>query len=369
MKNLILLLIFISYHALAFNPLESRRFSNDSELNLGSRSVRIQDFDENIKPDNIKNVGTHPGQKIQILRLVKGQVTAVSQLQLSTSVNTKLGIRSGSTVTDSQGVIELSDCQQSETQWTGEFKQSRYSINSRRKVYQISFVVPCKTQSIILFNEDSPAGQVIAIHQVIQRAVTTLAAVSDFKFWNRLIAFQFPSDGDYYINDQVNITIGHHWDVVAHEMGHAIYDQANMGYFGGGQHKIDECYSSEMALSEGWASFFSAWIHVDLKDADAKFEFLVPRRAPIRFENVPQDVCGKSTNEWRVTSFLWDLIDLNNDGEISQAASSRLWNDMLNGHARSIKDVLLNLKQKNWQQDVLLQVWNLNFPAESISLR
>jgi hypothetical protein len=148
-------------------------------------------------------------------------------------------------------------------------------------------------------------------------------------------------------------------------MGHAIYDQALIGHFGGGSHKIDECYSSAMALSEGWASFFAGWTHVDLKDTDAKFEYLVPRRAPIRFENVPSDVCGKSTNEWRVTSFFWDLIDVNADGEISQVAAKKLWDDTLTARAPSVKAMAERLISRGWNKDQVIQVWKLNFPLEN----
>ncbi|MFP5501741.1 MAG: hypothetical protein ACLGIN_04575, partial [Candidatus Sericytochromatia bacterium] len=95
---------------------------------------------------------------------------------------------------------------------------------------------------------------------------------------------------------------------------------------GGGPHKIDECYSGGLAWSEGFASFFSAVISIRRDDPDAKFEYMVPRRKPIRIENVPDDVCEGYTNEWRVSSALWDLYDTNEDGTDRVALSFKtIW--------------------------------------------
>jgi hypothetical protein len=147
-------------------------------------------------------------------------------------------------------------------------------------------------------------------------------------------------------------------------MGHAIYDQAGIGGFGGGQHYIDRCYSEVLALSEGWASYFSAFVSADLRDVDAKFEYMVPRRAPIRFENIPADVCGSSTNEWRVNGFLWDLIDYHDDGETMSDAFVKLWNDTAGAHASSLVALKTRLIQKGWDADQLETIWKLNFPAK-----
>lgn len=364
------LLVLSSLFALTFNasyaypPLSQNRSSDDRLLSRGVQ--RAPQFSEALAPDAIQNNGSHPGAFIQFVRLVKNQPTPISGLRIKTAVVTRGGsIRALEFITDAYGRIEMPTCEQGGLRLQTQFAESRYSIASGRRVYTLQADVPCKARSIIVFKEDSPVGQVIGIHQVIQRALAALAQVSDFAFWDRPIRFKFPSDGDYYMNDQVNLTLGHQWDVVGHEMGHAIYDQAQVGYFGGGQHKIDECYSATLALSEGWASYFSAWIHTDLKDVDAKFEYMVPRRAPIRFEHVPADVCGKSTNEWRVTSFFWDLIDLNSDGEISQVSAKKLWDDLLSARVSSVKAAADRLISRGWNREQIQQVWRLNFPAEA----
>jgi hypothetical protein len=131
---------------------------------------------------------------------------------------------------------------------------------------------------------------------------------------DRPISFIFPGDADYYDMISVHITKGFQWDVNTHEMGHAVYDRITSGGWGGGQHYIDRCYADSLALSEGWASYFSAVVNLSPKDADAHFEYMVPRRAPIQIENIPADVCRGTGSEWRVFGFLWDLYDQNSDG-------------------------------------------------------
>lgn len=350
------------YYQSTYPPIAPVRSSDDRGISRGPvRSLRVSEI---LSPDAIQNAGSHTGAAIQVVRMVKNQYTAVSGLRFETVMNTRVGVRRAEFITDINGVIETATCDQAMLILHVRFKEGRYGISTRNNYYSLKIQVPCKAKTVVIFKEDSLAGQVIAIHQTIQRAIYTLAQVSDLKFWSRPIDFNFPSDGDYYTNDQVNLTAGHHWDIVSHEMGHAIYDQAVIGQFGGGAHKIDECYSNAMAISEGWASFFAAWVHVDLRDKDAKFEYLVPRRAPIRFENVPSDVCPKSTNEWRVTSFFWDLIDANQDGEVSQTAAKKLWDDLLNARIGSVKTAADRLLSRGWNKDQILQVWKLNFPVD-----
>ncbi|NUM59726.1 MAG: hypothetical protein HUU56_13895 [Bdellovibrionaceae bacterium] len=364
-KKIFLPVILILSYSLgwaSFLPISPIRSSDDRDISRGPR--RVPNISESLAPDVYQNAGSHPGALFQLVRLVKNQPTPVSGLRITTVVNTRIGLRKIDLITDTNGLVELPSCESSNISFQTQFNETRYSISSRSKFYTLQFQIPCKAKTAVIFKEDSSAGQVIAIHQVIQRALITLAQVSDLKFWSRPIRFVFPADGDYYNNDQVSLTLGHQWDVVAHEMGHAIYDQAAIGEFGGGSHKIDQCYSYAMALSEGWASFFAGWTHIDLRDRDAKFEYLVPRRAPIRFENVPSDVCGKSTNEWRVTSFLWDLVDQNQDGEISQVATKKLWDDLLNARVGSIKEAADQLLKHGWNKDQMIQVWKLNFPQE-----
>ena len=46
----------------------------------------------------------------------------------------------------------------------------------------------------------------------------------------------------------------------------------------------------------------------------------------VRVENVPDDVCGGHTNEWRTGSALWDLYDTHDDGQDGVALPfSTIW--------------------------------------------
>ncbi|MEB3285280.1 MAG: hypothetical protein VKN33_08345 [Candidatus Sericytochromatia bacterium] len=160
-------------------------------------------------------------------------------------------------------------------------------------------------------------GKAALIHQIWNRALTAFEreAISTDAWWTRQITTRWPADGNYYSMGTVSLTDAEWWDVNGHEIGHAIFFNAFNSASGGGQHKIDECYGADLAWSEGFASFFSAVISIDRADSDAKFEYMVPRRKPIRIENVPADVCQGHTNEWRVSAALWDLYDTHQDGQ------------------------------------------------------
>ena len=140
--------------------------------------------------------------------------------------------------------------------------------------------------------------------------------MGDVAWWNQPLTVNWPGTADFFSPWawSLDVTNPIAWDVNLHELGHAVMAGAMNAEPASGQHKIDECYSQELAWSEGWASFLAAAVGLARDDADAKFEFLVPRRAPIRVENVPADVCRGISNEWRVTAGLWDLFDTNADG-------------------------------------------------------
>lgn len=237
---------------------------------------------------------------------------------------------------------------------------NKYFKIKNRDIFELQGKVICGKSNTWLFDASSSEGQVLAINNIAMKAVRTMAERGILSFWKKKITMKWPANGDYYSWNTVNITRGDYWDVVGHELGHAIYDQADIGSTDGGRHRIDECYSSALALSEGWASFFSAWLSIDLKDVDAKFEFLVKRRAPIRFENIPIDVCKGPTNEWRVTGFLWDIIDLAYDGENSEMSFTDFWKFTLDADFSNITKLAKSLRK---QVDPILVniIWENNF--------
>lgn len=162
----------------------------------------------------------------------------------------------------------------------------------------------------------STNGEAAWIHDVFLKSLALFEREQvPLDWWKRQISVNWPGQGNYYTNYSVTLTGAEQWDVNGHEIGHAIYHQALNARSEGGQHKIDECYSPTLALSEGFATFFSGAVHLAKDDPDAHFDkYLVPRRAPIRVENVPEDVCKGARNEWRVASAFWEIYDTHADG-------------------------------------------------------
>jgi hypothetical protein len=238
---------------------------------------------------------------------------------------------------------------------------SQYIDVKKSGTYRVQFTGECGSHHDLIFESESPEGQAVVIWEVANRAVSKFAQINRLDFWGGPLQISWPADGDYYSWGTVYLTRGDYWDVVGHEIGHAIYDRANIGVSGGGQHYIDQCYTDSLALSEGWASFFSAWVSVDTKDPNAQFEFMVPRRAPLGIETVPDDVCAGPTNEWRVYAFLWDIIDHNDDGEVSNLEFLRYWDLAYNQNTRSMAQKTTNLVRGGIDRDHLNKIWELNF--------
>jgi len=183
------------------------------------------------------------------------------------------------------------------------------------------------------FPQGQVAAEAIWIHNDLNRALDFWEASGVDLSWWTSIPVTYPGSGDYFSWDTVNLTKPFQWDVTLHEFGHAIFHYGSSATGAGGSHKIDECYSKGLAWSEGWASWHAAVVHEARDSEDAKFEFMVPRRAPIRVENVPADVCHGDANEWRVTAALWDVYDTHVDADDSCAVDfATMWGAMREGH-------------------------------------
>tara|TARA_R110002072_G_scaffold534_7_gene4160 strand:+ start:61424 stop:62422 length:999 start_codon:yes stop_codon:yes gene_type:complete len=241
-----------------------------------------------------------------------------------------------------------------------EAKDEKFVIKSR-KVYEIIFNGSCSKSYDLIFENESEVGELAIIWDIMREASRKFKELGIQESWNRKITVKWPSNGDYYQWGTVNITKGYQWDVVGHELGHAIYDMGNIGVFGGGAHRIDECYSHALALSEGWASFFAAWLKVNLQDEDAKFEYMVKRRAPIQFENIPSDVCEGEKNEWRVTGFLWDIIDYHDDQEQMNVTFKKMWEVTKGQNFKTTKKLAQHLIKNFVDRFDIEAVWLLNF--------
>ncbi len=258
-------------------------------------------------------------------------------------------------------VMPTEKCASGQTQKVKAALSNSYFQIEQSSVYEISADVQCGMITKLYFDAPSAEGQAVTIWQVASTAVKKFKEIDRLNFWNQQITFVWPSKGDYYTYDQVHITKGHHWDVVGHELGHAIYDQASIGSFDGGAHKIDECYTQTMALSEGWASYFAAWLIIALNDSDAKFEFIVPRRAPIRIEHIPADVCAGPLNEWRVIGWFWDLVDLHSDNENVNHQFLKVWDNTLNKYYSKTSDFAYDFMSNGFDQNDIRTTWKLNF--------
>lgn len=219
------------------------------------------------------------------------------------------------------------------------FDNPHWKITGKRNEYawqgpklQLTGDVDAGTVTVAGGTENAKAAW---IHEVYNRAMDTFEREDiPTHWWNRQLTTYWPADADYYAWGSVNLTGAEQWDVNGHEIGHALHDLGINGRMGGGQHKIDECYADSLAWSEGFATFVSGVLHLDPADPDAHFDkYLVPRRAPIQLENVPQDVCMGQQNEWRVAAGLWDLYDTHNDGSDRVAVPFKtIWTTLMKGN-------------------------------------
>ncbi len=326
--------------------------ADDSDLS-GGPSLHTEDVPLDLQADNVQFEAGGEGLNVVVYRVIKGQAVALEGLTFS--VGSEYGV-------ESDGWTTAVNCSVgSSVHGAAELATDRFAVTNGSENYKLIFDAQCGGTLSLFFNEDSPGGQALGIWQIAALAQRKLGESVDLSFWRNSISFEFPADADYYNWGTVHITRGDHWDVVGHELGHAIYDQANIGAFGGGQHYIDRCYSGALALSEGWASYFSSWLSVGLGDADAKFEYMVPRRAPIRIENVPEDVCVGPGSEWRVNAFFWDFIDLNDDGEQSAETFARVWHALLNSNSRDVGAVARKLVGAGFAEATVNTAWQLSF--------
>lgn len=181
------------------------------------------------------------------------------------------------------------------------------------------------------------------LHLNYLRAVDFLEREADAKWWDKQLLVRIPGQADYFEpwNFALELTNAEAWDVDLHELGHAVMNGAMRTAPAGGEHYIDRCYSPALAWSEGWATFFAAAVRLRRDDPDARMgEHMVPRRAPIRIENVPADVCQGAGSEWRVSAALWDLYDSHVDGGDSAALGFlKLWQGIRSGRTDGIAAV------------------------------
>jgi len=338
--------------------------TDDSDLSGGARFAPLElPMGSVLRPDSILSepIPSLSRAEILIQRQDHGGIQPIVGLPLSSSsFNQAL-------ISDASGAATWENCSAgANAKVQVQLRNTHLTVTESSAPYSFTFTVQCGTRTVVQAEEVSTFGQALSLWTRVESARQKLQQTVGLDFWSRNLNFIWPSSGDYYSFGTVNITRGDHWDVVLHEMGHAIYDMGKIGAFGGGSHKIDECYSPALALSEGWASYFAGWAAINLDHPDAAFEYLVPRRAPIQIENVPADVCKGPTNEWRVTAFLWDLIDTHDDGESFDTGFETLWNALRNTRSASAGVAVQKLRSSGVSEQVLRSIWEQNFLTSAL---
>ncbi|MGE0614750.1 MAG: hypothetical protein AB7P04_03845 [Bacteriovoracia bacterium] len=300
---------------------------------------------------------TNSNLRVQIVREDHGKTRGVIGLPIRVYTNDpKKPAKIVST--DAEGHADFGAC----SAWSGEIRVSalmentKFSVGTGFQSYQIDAKARCGR---ITFQqgETTDVGQALAIWEIAQRAMTKLEATVGLDFWKRPIGFAWPQDFDFYDGYQVHLRYGHHWDVATHEMAHAIYDQAAIGEMPNYKHYIDRCHDETIAMAEGWAHFFAAWVNLDVSAADPVLEHYSPRRGPIHFETVPRDVCKGPSNEWRVLAYLWDIHDANADGETLNESFARTFKSIQGKDLQSIRDAIRWFKEAEIDEKALDALW------------
>lgn len=311
-------------------------------------------------PNHEWDIAGPPEEVLILSSKVKPDIVELQRSNQKTSYSLYLQKNGQRTLIDGVSSFDV-ECGEKSLKKTIKLEGDSYKIQDDWNiVYKLELPIKCGHHNRFIFQHDSTSGQVMGIYSVVTKAFAKFKEIGRESFWNRQLDIIFPSNGDYFSYRTVHLTKGHYWDVVGHELGHAIYDMADIGAWGGGSHRIDECYSNALALSEGWASFFSAWVSVELSDPDAKFEYMVKRRAPLEIEHVPSDVCTGTGNEWRVYTFLWDIIDTHQDNETLNQKFQALWDLTFKKNFKSIKALKEHLQREGLDPILLNIVYDQN---------
>jgi hypothetical protein len=316
--------------------------------------------------DHVATYTTAPGTLDIRAALYRGEnIVALRNLKFQSVDGTTLV-----TSADGRGHTTCSASQTTPVNLEVRFENDTYKIVGHWLTYVLKISVQCGHTYALSFNQNSKAGNVLSIFETVERARTRLAAEVGLDFWNDRVTLSWPATSTFYDLGEVNLTHGNQYEVVGHELGHALADLGNINVIGPcmgtqcstgeGYHLIDHCYNKALAFSEGWATFFSAWLYLDPNDSDAKFSQISPRRAPVRVENVPADVCDGPTNEWRVTAFLWSLMARHNNGK-TEYSFAQIWNGLQNRAAVDTMSVANDLVQSGFSKKDIDQAWRQNF--------
>lgn len=357
MKWLLLIALSINFN-LAFS--QERTF--DQNLDTSAPYIPLEGSNDFFYPDQTNYTKLKNSNEIQVeilLNLPHGEKVTVGELTHDIFLGFKrrsLGENSTQAVFEDckslQGKLLRAETPLSHPLWGLE--------NHKSDEYELFYKAKCGYKTQLVFDYKSFGGGAITLWYTMDKIVKKLKSIDRFDFWQEKLYIVWPDGGNFYDYTKVHIDKAWMWDIVGHEIGHAIYDRANVGIGAGGVHFIDRCYSENLAFSEGWASFFSAWVFLDLNDSQAAFEYMVPRRAPLGVEHIPSDVCQGPGNEWRVFTFLWDIIDHHEDGESMKIPFQELWDLTRELKARSVVKVKETLLKAGYDPVLLEILWKQN---------
>ncbi len=216
------------------------------------------------------------------------------------------------------------------------------NIDSFEKDIYTGIITPDKT------SENSKVGY---IFEIFNRYLTFFKneKIEINSWWKYKIIVFWPHKYTWfgYENGNIGISEAKRWDVIGHEIGHAVaYTGIHSPMSALSNHKVSQCYSEQLAWAEGIATFLSGVVNLKRNEPDTRFQYLFPRY----LENVPDDVCPGQTNEWRVAAFMWDLYDLNNEGNDTVNLSfKKIWEPLIthNKTINSLDDALKIIKDNN----------------------
>ena len=188
----------------------------------------------------------------------------------------------------------------------------RQIYNHIGQPFHFEFDVPCGTEVDVTFTADQKdlVDAWAAMAEVTNRITPLFPAGVDFRPF-RIVYPRWPGETSDSAED-VELQRSYaperglefyYQFTLRHELGHQVAQRLSLFQGGGPQHYLDQCYSPDLALVEGWADFFAAWMVGDFVEDQPGFPGM------FILNPVGDFYCHGYTNETRTAAFLWGLFD------------------------------------------------------------
>jgi hypothetical protein len=341
------------------------RFTDDSMLSLPKAGIfaRIPPKPD-FYPDIQDTLASAPNKaQIQIILDVDGVSTPIRGLRIQWGTQF--------TQTDDNGLAEFPECSTAVEATAILRVDAAFQIEplNKSKPYIAHFPIVCGQGLLAKFENQSTGGEAFGAFRVARLAYDRIQQSAGSTGWRGFLKIVTHNGASYYdiLKDIVFVSYGHEWDVVAHEIGHFVYDQFKIGEFGTGFHRVSSCYNSTLALSEGWASAFAAWLLFPTDAPNTSFKYLAGGGI-FQLESVPETVCKGPNNEWRVAAFIWDLLDQHDDGERVEQTSFMDFLKLTQGKkSNSMTRFVRPFVNSNFPESFeVSRAWNLTFPGTKL---